>query len=231
MLGVLVNVGAILLGGTIGLFLNKGLNEKVKKVIMQGIGLSTIIIGIGGAIVTENVLLLVISLALGGTIGALLKIEDKLDNLGLSIEKKFSENGGFAKGFVLSTLIYCVGAMAIIGSIEAGVNGDNTTLYIKSILDGVTAIVFTATLGYGVIFSSIPVFIYQGSIVVLSKIIAPYMTSELINEISAVGGVLILGIAFTLLEIKKIHLGDLLPALLVPVIWFIVSGVIGVPFI
>lgn len=231
MLGVLVNVGAIVLGGIIGLFAHKGLNEKVKLVVIQGIGLATIIIGVGGAILTENILLLVISLALGGAIGALLKIDNRLDNVGLRIEEKFSEEGGFAKGFVLSTLIYCVGAMAIVGSIEAGVSGDNTTLYIKSLLDGITAIVFTASLGYGVIFSSVPVLVYQGSIVLLSKYLEPYMTDALINEMSAVGGVLILGIGFTLLDIKKIHLGDMLPALLVPVVWFILSGLLGISFI
>jgi len=231
MLGVLVNVAAIVIGGTIGLFARKGLNEKVKLVVIQGIGLSIIIIGVSGAILTKNVLLLVISLALGGAVGSLLKIDDRLDNVGLKIEQRFSEEGGFAKGFVLSTLIYCVGAMAIVGSIEAGVSGDNTTLYIKSLLDGITAIVFTASLGYGVIFSSIPVLVYQGSIVLLSRVIEPYMTDALINEISAVGSVLILGIGLTLLDIKKIHLGDLLPALLIPVVWFVLSGVLGISFI
>jgi len=231
MLGVLVNVVAIVIGGTIGLFAHKGLSDRVRIVIMQGIGLSSVVIGIMGSIMTKNVLLLVISLALGGIIGSLLKIDYNLDKLGKKIEDKFSEDGGFAKGFVLSTLIYCVGAMAIVGSMEAGVGGNNTTLYIKSLLDGITAIVFTATLGYGVIFSSIPVLIYQGGIVLLSKVIAPYMTDALINEMSAVGGVLIIGIGLTLLEIKKIHLGDLLPAILIPVLWWIITTLIGIPFI
>lgn len=231
MLGVIINVVAIVVGGSIGLFLKKGLNEKVKIVVMQGIGLSVIIIGISSAILTKSMLLLVISLVLGGAIGALLRIDDKLEKLGLSIESKFSRNAGFSEGFVLATLIYCVGAMTIIGSIEAGVNGDNTTLYIKSILDGITAIIFASTLGYGVIFSSIPVLLYQGTIVILSRFLEPYMTDALINEFSAVGGVLIIGIGFTLLEIKKIHLGDLLPTLLIPILWFVISGLIGIPFV
>lgn len=223
MVGVLVNVFAIVIGGLIGLFLKHGINDQVKKVVMQGIGLSVIIIGLLGALATENILLMVLSLVLGGGIGALIKIEARLDALGQRIEDKFStENGGFAKGFVLATLVYCVGAMAIVGSIEAGVNGDNTTLYIKAILDGVSAIVFTATLGYGVIFSGIPVLIYQGAIVLLGIQIEPYLTPELIREMSAVGGVIIMGIGISILEIKKIHVGDLLPAIFIPIIYFII---------
>ena len=228
MVGVLVNVVAIIIGGSIGLLFKKGFNEKILKLILQGIGLSVIIIGISSAIKTENLLLLVISLVLGGIIGGLLKIEDNLDKLGSSIEKKFSksENGSFAEGFVMASLVYCVGAMAIVGSIEAGVSGNNETLYIKAILDGISAIVFTATLGYGVLFSGISVLIYQGSIVLLGVQLEPFLTDELINEISAVGGVLIMGIGITMLEIKKIHVGDLLPAVLIPILWYIILSII-----
>ena len=227
MIGVLVNVIAIVIGGSIGLVFKKGLNEKLLKLILQGIGLSVIIIGISGALMSNNLLLLVISLVLGGIIGGLLKIEHNLDKLGQSIEDKFSRKGegGFAEGFVMASLVYCVGAMAIVGSIEAGVSGSNQTLYIKSILDGITAIVFTATLGYGVLFSGVSVLIYQGSIVLLGVQLESFLTDEMINEISAVGGVLIMGIGITMLEIKKIHVGDLLPAVLIPVIWFIILSI------
>jgi uncharacterized membrane protein YqgA involved in biofilm formation len=227
MVGVLVNVVAIVIGGSIGLIFKKGLNEKILKLILQGIGLSVLIIGISGAILSENLLLLVISLVLGGIIGGLLKIEHRLDKLGSSIEQKFSkgEKGGFAEGFVMASLVYCVGAMAIVGSIEAGVSGSNDTLYIKSILDGISAIVFAATLGYGVLFSGVSVLIYQGSIVLLGVQLESFLTDEMINEISAVGGVLIMGIGITLLEIKKIHVGDLLPAIFIPVIWFIILSI------
>jgi len=226
--GVLVNVLAILIGGSIGLIFKKGLNDKILKLILQGIGLSVIIIGISGAIMSENLLLLVISLVLGGIIGGILKIEHNLDKLGSSIEKKFSKDseGGFAEGFVMASLVYCVGAMAIVGSLEAGVSGNNETLYIKAILDGITAIVFTATLGYGVLFSGISVLLYQGSIVLLGVQLESILTDEMINEVSAVGGVLIMGIGITMLEIKKIHVGDLLPAILIPVIWFLLLSII-----
>lgn len=225
MSGVLVNVLAIIAGGLIGLVFNKGLSESVKRVVMQGIGLSVIIIGISGAMITSDYLLLVISLVLGGIVGALLHIENNLNRLGKKIESKFkNENNAFAKGFVTATLVYCVGAMAIVGSIEAGVQGDNTTLYIKAILDGVTAIIFTATLGYGVIFSAVPVLIYQGAIVLLGYQLEPLLTDTLIDEISAVGSVLIMGIGINLLEIKHIHVGDLLPAIAMPpLILFILS--------
>lgn len=225
MLGVLVNVGAIIVGGTVGLLLKKGLNENVKKVVIQGIGLSTLVIGMVSAIATENILLLVMSIVMGGIIGALLRIDARLEKLGMDIERKFdSGSGKFAKGFVIATLIYCIGAMGIVGSIEAGVDGNNTTLYLKSILDGVTAIIFTATLGYGVIFSSIPVLLYQSTIVLLAIRLKDFLTDEMINEMSAVGGVIILGIGFTLLEIKKINLGDLLPGIFIPILWFIILG-------
>lgn len=227
MLGVIVNTGAIILGGVIGLLLKKGLSESIKNIVITAIGLSTIVIGIGSAILSENILLLILSLVSGGIIGTLLQIDNRLERFGKNIEEKYaSEEGGFAKGFVLATLIYCIGAMAIVGSIEAGVEGDNTTLYIKSILDGVTAIIFTASLGYGVIFSSIPVLIYQGAIVLLGIQIEPLLTEEIINEMSAVGGVLILGIGLNLLDIKKIPLGDLLPAVFIPLIYFLFMNII-----
>lgn len=225
MVGVLVNVGAIIGGGAIGLLLKQGLPERVNKVIMQGIGLSVLVIGISSAIKTENMLLLVMSLVIGGAIGALIKIDYSLERFGMFVERKFSEtDNGFAKGFVITTLIYCVGAMAIVGSIEAGVQGDNTTLFVKSILDGVTAIIFAATLGYGVLFSSIPVLIYQGAIVLLGIQLEPLITDALVVELGAVGGVIIIGIGLTLLEIKKINLGDLLPAILIPIAYFIIMG-------
>ena len=223
MLGVIVNSLAIVVGGLIGLVLKHGLSERLKVVVMQGIGLSVIVIGLSGALKSESMLLLVLSLALGGLIGSLLQIEYRLDMLGLKIEKKFKgkEEGSFSKGFVTASLVYCVGAMAIVGSIEAGVSGNYDTLYVKSLLDGVTAIVFAATLGFGVLFSSISVFIYQGVIVVLGMLLGDYMPAILITEMSAVGSVLIMAIGINVLEIKRIHVGDLLPAVLIPIVYYL----------
>jgi len=228
MLGVLVNSLAIVLGGLLGLILKKGLGERLKVVVMQGIGLSVIVIGLSGALKSDNMLLLVLSLAIGGLVGSLLQIEYRLDMLGLRIEKQFKgkEEGSFAKGFVSASLVYCVGAMAIVGSIEAGVSGTYDTLYVKSLLDGVTAIVFAATLGFGVIFSSVSVFLYQGAIVVLGLLLGSYMPDALVIEMSAVGSVLIMAIGLNLLEFRRIHVGDLLPAVFVPVVYYLVISLI-----
>lgn len=222
MFGVFVNVIAIVVGSCIGLLLKKGLPEKIKKIVIQAIGLATIVIGIADAIKTSNPLLLIMSLVIGGVIGTLLMIDHRLEQVGKYAESKFSdEDSGFAKGFVLATLVYCIGAMAIVGSIEAGVQGDYSTLYIKSLLDGVTAIIFTSTLGIGVMFSIIPVFLYQGTMVLLGIQLEPLLTDQMITEMSAVGGVLIFGIGLNLLEIKKVNLGDLLPAIFIPIIYFL----------
>ncbi len=223
MLGVIVNSLAIIVGGLIGLVLKHGLSERLKVVVMQGIGFSVIVIGLGGALKSESLLLLVLSLAIGGLVGSLLQIEYRLDMLGLKIEKRFKgkEEGSFAKGFVTASLVYCVGAMAIVGSIEAGVSGNYDTLYVKSLLDGVTAIVFAATLGFGVLFSSVSVFIYQGVIVVLGILLGNYMPDMLVVEMSAVGSVLIMAIGINILEIKRIYVGDLLPAVLVPIVYYL----------
>ncbi len=228
MLGVLVNVATIVVGGIIGVILKDRMKEEISTIIMQGIGLSVLVIGMVGAIKTNNSIVLVLSLISGGVIGTLLHIDNKLELVGQTVEEKLSHREGFAKGFVMGALLYCVGSMAIVGSLEAGVNGDNTILFVKSILDGVTAIVFAATLGYGIIFSSIPVFLIQGGIVLLSKWIEPLLTEELITEISAVGSALIIAIAFNILEIKKFKLGDLLPSIFMPILWLWVFSMIGV---
>jgi uncharacterized membrane protein YqgA involved in biofilm formation len=164
---------------------------------------------------------------IGGAIGAMIRIEDRLEAFGRNVEERFrSAEGGFAKGFVLATLVYCVGSMAIIGSIEAGVNNDHTMLFIKSILDGVSAIVFTATLGYGVLFSALPVVLYQGLIVFVGVRVEPFLTEQLIDEMGAVGGVIILGIGINLLNIARIRVGDLLPAVFLPILYFLFLALI-----
>jgi uncharacterized membrane protein YqgA involved in biofilm formation len=222
MIGVLVNSLAIILGGAIGLIFKKGLNDQIKKIVLQSIGLGVLMIGFLDAIKTENVLLLVFSLVIGGVIGTIIGIETRLSKTGESIEAKFKSNDSFAKGFVVATLVYVVGAMAVMGSIEAGISQSYETLFIKSLLDGVTAIIFASTLGVGVLFSSVPVFIYQGLIVLLATWIEPYLTDSMTLELSAVGGVIIFGIGLNLLEIKTIKVGDLVPAIFIPIIYMLV---------
>ncbi len=226
MIGTLVNVGAILLGTALGVILKHGIPPKIQKVIMQGIGLCVVAIGLASAIKTEMMLLFIFSLVIGGMAGNLIGIEQKLETLGQHVQARFSkdDNSTFAEGFVTATLIFCVGAMAILGSIESGLNGNHQLLYIKSLLDGVAAMILATTLGVGVGLSAVPVLLYQGTIALTAAWVAPFMTDMVMTEVSAVGGALILGIGINLLDIKKIHVGDMLPAILVPPLYFLIAG-------
>ena len=225
MLGTLVNVGAIIVGTTLGALLKHGIPEKIQKIVMQAIGLCVVVIGITTAIKTDNTLLFIFSLAIGGAVGRLIGIENKLDKLGQHIQSRFSKGEStFAEGFVTATLIFCVGAMAILGSIESGLHHNHELLFIKAVLDGLTSLILAATLGIGVGFSAIIVLIYQGAITLGAAWVAPYLTTEMMTEISAVGGVLIMGIGINLLDIKKMHVGDMLPGLLIPPIYFLIIG-------
>lgn len=219
MTGTLVNVASIVAGGLLGLALKKGLSEPVKHTVMQGLGLSVLLIGAQMALKTQNILLVVISMVLGGIIGQLVDIEKKLASMGNYLETRFG--GGeskFSRAFVTSSLIYCVGAMAIIGSIEDGLTGSHATLFAKSMLDGVSAVIFSSTMGVGVIFSALPVLLYQGSITLLADTMKIFFTDSVIRELTATGGILIAGIGINLLDIKEIKVGNLLPSILVIVL-------------
>lgn len=216
MTGTIVNVLAICAGALIGLLLKKGISNNVKNTVMQGIGLAVLLVGGKMALQGSHMLVVIVSLALGGVIGELLRIEHKLENLGLYIEKRIGGNGGdVARAFVISSLIYCVGAMAVVGSIEDGLTGNPGTLYAKSMLDGVSAIFFTSTMGIGVIFSSLPVLVYQGGITLLAATVKDILNPFVISQLTSAGGLLIIGVALNILEIKKISVGNLLPAILV----------------
>ena len=229
MLGTVINSLAIIIGGLIGLILKKGIKEEYRNTIMDAIGLSVLVIGVTGAIISENMLLVIGSMVVGSFIGEWIKIERKLDNLGDKLQSRFSSGDStFSQAFVTSSLIYCVGAMAIIGSLEAGIQGDNSTLFVKSILDGITSMLFASSLGIGVIFSAIPVFIYQGSITLLANRLAGLLTPVVINEMSAVGGLLIMAIGINILGLKKIKVGNMLPAIFLPVIYYLILGIINI---
>jgi len=170
------------------------------------------------AIKADNILLVIFSLVIGGVIGEIIDIEAGLERFGERIKRKFKSNNTserFVEGFLTASLLYCVGSMAIMGAIKEGLSGNPDILYAKSLLDGVTSIAFTAAMGIGVLFSAIPVFLYQGGITLLSRTIKDFLSPEIINEMTAVGGILIWGIGFGLLGIKKIKVGNLLPAILV----------------
>lgn len=228
MLGTVVNAIAIIIGGLIGTFIRNGLKEDYKKTLMNGVGLTVIIIGIMGAIKSENMILIIISIVLGSIIGEAIGIERKLDSMGNSLEEKLGQgNSNLSKGFVTASLVYCVGAMAIVGSLESGLLGNHDTLFAKSVLDGISSIIFASTLGIGVVFSSIPVFIYQGIIILLASSLRNLLTPDVILEMSAVGGILIMGIGINILEIKKIEVGNMSPSIFIPLIYSILAPFLG----
>jgi len=235
-LGTIVNAAAIIAGGVSGSLLRSGLPERFRETIMQALGLSVMIIGLSGALQgiyrvngggkldREYIMLMIFSLVAGAIIGELMNIEDKLEKLGLWIQKKFlKSSGNFAEGFITASLVYCVGAMAIVGSLEDGLTGDTATLFAKSVLDGVSSVIFAATLGIGVAFSSIPVFIYQGIITLMAGFIKPWLTDAVISQTSLVGSILIIAIGFNILEVKRIKVGNLLPAIFIPFIYYIIA--------
>lgn len=218
MKGTIVNVVAIFLGCSAGFILKSKFPEKIEKIIMQALGLASLLIGMQMAIKADNILLVIFSLVIGGVIGEVIDIEAGLERFGERIKRKFKSNNTserFVEGFLTASLLYCVGSMAIMGAIKEGLSGNPDILYAKSLLDGVTSIAFTAAMGIGVLFSAIPVFLYQGGITLLARTIKDFLSPEIINEMTAVGGILIWGIGFGLLGIKKIKVGNLLPAILV----------------
>lgn len=231
-LGTIINTIAILVGGFIGLFVKKGINQKLLDSVMRAIGVAVMFVGISGALTgllkidsgtlnTSGTMLMIISLILGTFIGELLKIEDKLESIGEKLKSKVKVKDGtnFVEGFVTTTLIFCVGAMAIVGSIQDGLTGDYTMLAAKSILDGIMALIIASTMGVGALFSAIPVAIYQGSITILAEFISPILSQELILNLSYIGSTLIFCIGVNQLFGKKIKTGNMLPALLIPVIY------------
>ncbi|MCM2325111.1 MAG: DUF554 domain-containing protein [Candidatus Woesearchaeota archaeon] len=218
MKGTIINAIAIILGSSIGIFFSKLIPEKIKDIIFQALGLSTILIGLQMAFKTGNLLILIFSLLIGGIIGEALDLEKRLNSFGEFLRKKMkSKNRTFVEGFVTASLVFCIGAMAIVGSIQDGINDDQTVLYTKSLLDGFASIAFSSALGIGVVFSVIPILLYQGGMTLLAVYLKDFLTSAVITEMTAAGGMLIFGIGLNILKIKVIKVGNLLPSVLVAV--------------
>jgi uncharacterized membrane protein YqgA involved in biofilm formation len=221
MFGTIVNVIAIVIGSIIGMAFKKGIPETYKETIMQGIGLSTLLIGFKMGFHANNELIVILSLVIGGLIGEGLKIDYRLNEFGDYLQKKVGNGeGDFVRGFVSASLLFCVGAMAILGSIESGLTGNHKVLFAKSTLDFVTSLIFSSSLGLGVLFSALPVFIYQGLITILASSIKGILIEQVVSYMTATGGLLIVGIGINLLGIKKINAANLLPAI------FIVIGLV-----
>jgi uncharacterized membrane protein YqgA involved in biofilm formation len=222
--GALINAGAILAGGSLGLLLKGRMTEKLSQGLMRALGLCVSIIGISGAL-RGDIILMVIAIAIGTISGELIGIDAALNRLGTWVQHRFSKNtegSTFAQGFVASTLLFCVGAMAVVGSIDSGLMGDQTIIISKSIIDAVSAMALASTMGAGVLFSAIIVLLYQGSIEFFASYLQDVFTTTLIAQISAVGGVMILGIGINMViaQESKIKVANLLPSFIFAVAYY-----------
>jgi len=238
-IGTLVNIATILVGGALGLVLKRVLAKRIMDTVMQGISLAVIVIGISGTlaaafsivdnqIVGGHVLIMIVSLAIGGLIGELLKIEERLKSFGMFCERKLTkpdDESTFAQGFVTATLVFCIGSMAIVGSLEDGINRNPDILIAKSVIDGIAAMIFASAMGFGVLFSAFTVGIYQGTITVLSVFLAPFLSDIVIQQMSVVGSILIISVGLNMLKIGKIKTANLLPAIFIPPIYHLILSI------
>lgn len=216
MLGVIVNMLAAVVGGTLGTLFKKGIPEKITNAIMIAVGMCVIYIGIDGALVGENTLVLIISMLVGTAIGSLIDIDDKINRLGKWVENKFSKGEkkvSIAEGFVTATLLFCVGSMTVVGSLNAGLLGDNEMLYTKSLLDLISGTMIAASCGIGVVFSAFSVLVIQGGIVLLAEHLSGVLTTAAINEMTCVGSVIIIALGLNLVGISKFRVANFMPAI------------------
>ena len=227
MLGVFANAAAIVVGGLLGCLLRGGIKEKYSETIKYALALCVIVIGVGGALKAQNTLLMIASVVFGSAAGEAMRIERGIERLGDWVQDKLGKGEtGFSAGFVNASLLFCIGAMAVVGSLEAGLQNKPDTLLAKAALDGVFSIILASSYGLGVVFSALPILIYQGGIALLAGVIAPLMTDAVINEMSAVGSLLILGIGVNALGCmpKRIRVGNMLPAIFAPCVYFLLTG-------
>jgi uncharacterized membrane protein YqgA involved in biofilm formation len=219
MTGTLINAGAIIAGSVIGLIFHAKISKKYIKIVFQAIGLFTFFIGIDMALKTQNYLLMVFSLVLGAIIGTFLKLDKKINEFGDFVKGKIkSDNSKFSEGLITAFLLYCMGSLTILGAFEEGLGNPPNLLLAKSLMDGVSAITLSAALGTGVIFSIIPLIIYQGGLMLFARMLSNKLSDLIIDEISAVGGILLIGMALNILEITKIKIINMVPALLIIVV-------------
>ena len=217
MFGVIINTATVILGSIVGMLFSKFISEKYTSAIMTAIGLCTLYIGFDGALAGENTLVLIISLAIGTALGTLIGIDDAINKLGKFIESKAEKNSDgkatVAAGFITASLLFCIGSMTIVGSLNAGINGDNTLLLTKSVLDLISSCVLASSMGIGVLFAAIFVLIFQGSLVLLAGFIGPFLTVSAQSELICAGSVMIIALGLNLIGITKIKVANMLPAL------------------
>ena len=219
MTGTIVNTGAVLVGSVVGISAGKRMPERIKTIMMQALGLSVLLIGLKMALSGQKMIATIGYLLLGGITGELLRAEDRIERVGDWLKTRFrSDSASFVQGFVSASLLYLVGAMMIVGSIQDGTAGDPSTLYVKSLLDGVASVALASTFGIGVAFSALSVFVVQGAITLLAPQLSFLPRPDVLDAITATGGLLILGIGINLLDLKFIRTGNLLPALVYAII-------------
>ena len=233
MLAVIVNAVAVIIGGLIGILCGSRIKERYTKAVMTCIALVTMVIGVQSAIVTGNILIVMVCLVLGTVIGTALHLDDRINGSGDRMKEKLAGTrfggGHFAEAFVSTSILFCVGTMAVIGSIQAGLNKDYSILFAKSAMDFVSSIVFAAALGPGVFLSAVTVLVFQGAIALLAGLAAPVLSTQVVTEMSAVGGALFIGMAINLLGLReeKIKVGDMLPAIFLPILYFPIAELVA----
>lgn len=216
MIGTLVNFGAVIIGSTIGLIIHRNLPKRYVQLVFQILGLFTLVLGFKMALEGQQLLIMIFSLILGGLLGEVLKIEDWINSLGDRVKRLTkSKSDTFSEGLITAFLLFCVGSMTIVGAIEEGMGGNPELLLIKSLMDGISSIALTVAFGIGVLFSAIPLLIFQGGLTLLAAQAGEFIDPIVITEVTAVGGVILIGLGLNLLEIKKIKVVNLLPAMLI----------------
>lgn len=225
LLGTTVNAVAITVGGFLGLLLKRGIPEKVKENVMSGLSLCVLLIGISGSLKVNNFILVIISLAVGAIVGELIDFDKGFQVLGDNIEAKFKGKGGkISEAFVTSSLLFCVGAMAIVGSLESGLTNNNQTIFAKSILDGIASVIFASSLGVGVLMAAVPVFLYQGTITLCATFLKTILVSNVIADMTSIGSLIIIGLSLNMLKVTKIKVANLLPAIFIPIIYQLLNN-------
>ena len=220
MLGTFANVAAIVVGGLIGALLKNGLSAKISDTVLKGLALCVLLVGIINALKVSNLLFVFIAVVIGAIIGEWLDLDQKLKALGDGIAAKLKGRGGkVSEGFVTGSLLYCVGAMAIVGSLESGLSGNHQTLYVKALLDGVVAIIFASTLGIGIVLSAFSVLLYQGAITLAAASLQPLLSEATKADMTSIGGLLIIGLGLNMLEQHNIKVANLLPAVFLPLLY------------
>ncbi|MBR2448302.1 MAG: DUF554 domain-containing protein, partial [Clostridia bacterium] len=220
--GAVVNFFLVIIGSLLGLLFKKGIPERIQQTLMTGMAFCVLYIGITGLFEAQaNILVMIVCMALGSIIGEVIDLDKRVNNLGLRIENSFKKkdsNTKIAEGFVAATLLFCVGAMTIVGSIDSGINGDNTTLYSKSVIDCIAAVALTSSMGIGVIFAAASTLVIEGGLTLLAGVISPILSDYIIAQMSVIGSLLIIALALNMLRLTKIRVMNFVPAILLPLL-------------